>query len=51
MPGCKTQKQAIKAVKEKWTAGLGPISSYLMWAAIRFLVTRVVSFLWKRYTS
>lgn len=51
MSTCKTEKQAVRAVREKWTAGLGPVSSYLMWTAIRFLVTRVVSFLWKRYTS
>jgi hypothetical protein len=51
MPSVSYEKQALKAVRDKWTAGLGPVSSYLMWMAIRFLVTRVVSFLWKRYTS
>lgn len=51
LSACTTEKQAVQAVRQKWTAGLGPVSSYLMWMAVRFLVTRVVSFLWKRYTS
>jgi hypothetical protein len=47
---CSTQKQLIARIKNEWTAGLGPVASWLMWMAIKTLVTQVVRWLWSRYT-
>lgn len=47
---CTTQKEMITRIKNEWTAGLGPIASWLMWMAIKTLVTQVVRWLWSRYT-
>ena len=43
------QKQVIGLIKAEWTAGLGPIASWLMWMAIKTLVTQIVRWLWTRY--
>lgn len=50
-PNATTKQRAIQAVREKWTAGLGPVESWLMWMAIRFLARQVVSWLWERYNK
>lgn len=47
----KTQKDAVNYVKQKWTVGLGPVASWLMWMAIRQIAMRVTIWLWKRYNS
>jgi hypothetical protein len=47
---CTRQKELIGRIKNEWTAGLGPIASWLMWMAIKTLVTQVVRWLWNRYT-
>ena len=47
----KTQKDAVNYVKQKWTVGLGPVASWLMWMAIRQIAMRVAVWLWKRYNS
>ena len=44
------QKQVISQIRNEWTAGLGPIASWLMWMAIKTLVTQIVRWLWSRYT-
>lgn len=50
-PNAATKQQAVQSVREKWTAGLGPVESWLMWMAIRFLARQVVSWLWERYNK
>ncbi len=43
--------QMRKLVEAEWTAGLGPIATCLMWAAIRLLIKQVVVWLWNRYSK
>ncbi len=40
-----------KLIEDEWTAGLGPIATWLMWAAIRMLIKQVVIWLWNRYSK
>lgn len=47
---CTSQKEMIGRIRNEWTAGLGPIASWLMWMAIKTLVTQIVRWLWSRYT-
>lgn len=47
---CDSQQELIGRIRNEWTAGLGPIASWLMWMAIKTLVTQVVRWLWSRYT-
>lgn len=47
---CTSQKEMIGRIRNEWTAGLGPIASWLMWMAIKTLVTQIVRWLWNRYT-
>jgi hypothetical protein len=38
-----------KQVLKEWTAGLGPVASWLMWMAVKYLVREVVMWLWNYY--
>lgn len=47
---CKSQKQLLNMVRQEWTAGLGPVASWLMWMAIQSLAKWVVLRFWKHYS-
>lgn len=44
-------KVITQRVREEWTAGLGPVASWLMWQAIKYLVKAVVMWIWKYQTT
>jgi|688.fasta_scaffold00458_41 hypothetical protein len=46
---CTSPEEMIGRIRNEWVAGLGPIASWLMWMAIKNLVTQVVRWLWSRY--
>jgi hypothetical protein len=41
----------ISQVRAEWTAGLGPMASWFMWMAMKFLIKQVVIWLWNYYHS
>lgn len=43
--------QMIRVIRDEWTAGLGPIASFLMWTAMKWLIKSVVVWLWNYYHS
>jgi hypothetical protein len=43
--------EMISQVRAEWTAGLGPMASWFMWMAMKFLIKQVVIWLWNYYHS
>lgn len=43
--------QMTRIVRDEWTAGLGPVASWLMWQAIKAIVIPVIKWLWNYYHS
>lgn len=39
----------VSQVRKEWTAGLGPVASWLMWQAMKYLIKTVVMWLWNYY--
>ena len=46
-----SKAQMVDIVRQEWTAGLGPVASWFMWMAIKYLVKQVVLWLWGYYHS
>ncbi len=46
-----SEKEMLQHIRQEWTAGLGPVASWLLWMGIKTLAKKVVLWLWKNYTS
>ena len=50
-PFVTSEKEMLQKIRQEWTAGLGPVASWLLWMGIKTLAKKVVLWLWKNYTN